>query len=88
MPHPGSSPLGLCLLAGCGKWHLFPFLLRSHAHMPPVKDKKGRAPQPRETLVHPHPRYEAQVWSPVASEGPVGAGVRSTCNDGGDGAAA
>lgn len=88
MPHPGSSPLGLCLLAGCGKWHLFPFPLCSHACTPPVEDKKGRTLQPRETLVHLHPRYEVQGWSPTASEGPLfGAGVRSICNNGEDGAA-
>lgn len=28
MPHPCGSPLGLCLSAGCGKWHLLPVLQR------------------------------------------------------------
>lgn len=62
MPHRSGSPLGLCLLAGCGKWHLFPFPLRSRARTPPVGDEKGRALQPRQTLVHPHPRDKVQVW--------------------------
>lgn len=87
MSHHSGLPLGLCLLAGCGKWHLFPFPLCSHACTPPVEDKKVRALELRETLVHPHPRYKVQVWSPIASEGPGGAGARSICNYRGDGAA-
>lgn len=79
MPHHCVSPLGLCLLAACGKWHLFHFLLHSHARTPPVEDK-GTALQPHETLLHPCHGYEVQVWSPKASEGPVGAGVSSIRN--------
>lgn len=66
MPHSDGSPLGLCLLAGCGKWHLFPFSLRSHAHTQQVEDKKGRALELCETLMHPYARYKVQIWSPIA----------------------
>lgn len=80
MPHHSVSPLGLCLLAACGKWYLFPFPLHSHARTPPVEDKKGTALQLHETLLHPHHRYEVQVWSPKASEGSIGARVSSIRN--------